>query len=82
VFTSVIIFELLARKDQTLLIRWDAFLVLDFGLDIFNRVRRLDIESDGLAGESFDKDLHACPSLLLCPSVRSLFAGPCLLLIE
>ena len=34
-------------------------LVLDLGLDIVNRVRRLDLQSDGLASQGLDKDLHA-----------------------
>ena len=55
---STAILELLAGKDQTLLVRRDAFLVLDLGLDILNGVRGLDLESDGLAGEGFHKDLH------------------------
>ena len=36
----------------------NTFLVLDLSLDIFDGVRRLNIESDGLAGESLDEDLH------------------------
>ena len=31
---------------------------LDFGFDIFDRVGWLHFEGNGLAGESFDKDLH------------------------
>ena len=55
---SATIFELLAGKDKTLLIRRNAFLVLDLGLDVVDGVRRLDFESDGLACERLDKDLH------------------------
>jgi len=51
------VFQLLARKDQTLLVRGNALLVLDLGFDIVDRVGRLDIERDGLSRESFDKDL-------------------------
>ena len=43
------IFELLAREDETLLVRGDAFLVLDLSLDVVNGVRRLNLEGDGLA---------------------------------
>ena len=43
------IFELLSGKNETLLIRGDAFLVLDFGLDIVNGVRWLNIERDSFA---------------------------------
>jgi hypothetical protein len=43
------IFKLLSGKDQTLLIRRNSFLVLDLGLYVVNRIRRLNIECDGLA---------------------------------
>ena len=53
------IFELLARKDQPLLIRWDTLLVLDLGLDVLDGIRGFDLERDGLASERLDEDLHA-----------------------
>jgi hypothetical protein len=37
------VLELLAREDQALLVRGNALLVLDLGLDIVDRVRRLDL---------------------------------------
>jgi hypothetical protein len=40
---STAIFQLLASKDQALLIRGDTFLVLDLGLDIVNGVRGFHI---------------------------------------
>ena len=49
------IFELLAGEDEALLVRGDAFFVLDFRLDVVDCVRGLDLESDGLAGEGFDE---------------------------
>merc|ERR1711967_802 len=52
------VLELLARKDEALLVRGDALLVLDLGLDVLDRVRGLDIEGDGLAGQCLDEDLH------------------------
>merc|ERR1712243_33806 len=55
------IFELLAGKDQSLLIWGNSFLVLDFSLHILNCVRRLNLKSDCLASEGLDKDLHATP---------------------
>jgi hypothetical protein len=55
---SAAILELLASEDQALLVRGDALLVLDLGLDIVNRVRGLDLEGDGLAREGLDEDLH------------------------
>merc|ERR1711956_210368 len=52
------ILKLLASKDQSLLIWGNTFLILDLGLDILNRVRCLNLKKDGLAGQSFDKNLH------------------------
>ena len=56
---SAPIFELLAGEDQSLLVRWDAFLVLDLGLDIVNCVRGLDLKGDGLAREGLDEAIIA-----------------------
>ncbi|KFW96607.1 hypothetical protein N336_09235, partial [Phalacrocorax carbo] len=55
------IFQLLASKDQPLLIRGNAFLVLDLGLDILNGVTGLNLQGDGLARQGLHKDLHATP---------------------
>ena len=52
------VLELLAREDQALLVGRDALLVLDLGLDVVDRVRRLDLEGDRLAGERLDVDRH------------------------
>merc|ERR1712100_209751 len=52
------ILKLLTGEDKSLLIWWDAFLVLDLGLDVFNGVSWLDIKGDGLTSESLDEDLH------------------------
>jgi hypothetical protein len=46
---SAAILKLLSCKDQTLLIRRNSFLVLDFCLDIINSVTGLHIQRDGLA---------------------------------
>ena len=46
---STAVLELLAREDQTLLVGGDAFLVLDLGLHVVDRVRRLHIQGNGLA---------------------------------
>jgi hypothetical protein len=53
------VLELFASKDEALLVGRDALFVLDLGLDAFNGVRAFDFESDGFAGQSLDKDLHA-----------------------
>jgi len=52
---SATVLELLSRKDQTLLVRGDALLVLDLGLDVLDRVGRLDLEGDGLARKGLDE---------------------------
>ena len=54
------ILQLLAGKNQTLLIGRDAFLILNLGLHVIDRIRRLDIKGDGLSGEGFHEDLHGC----------------------
>ena len=59
------IFELLTSKDQTLLIRWNTFLVLNFGFDVFDSVGGFDIKCDCFSGKSFDKNLHAV-MLVVC----------------
>ena len=52
------VFQLLTREDKTLLVRWDALLILDLGLDVVNRVAGLNLQCDGLAGECLDENLH------------------------
>jgi hypothetical protein len=52
------VLQLLASKDQTLLVRRDAFLILDLLLDLIDGVPRLDLESDGFASEGLDENLH------------------------
>lgn len=46
---SSAILKLLTSEDQSLLVGWDALLVLDLALDIVDRVRGLDLKGDGLA---------------------------------
>ena len=53
------ILKLLSSKDQPLLVWGNSLLVLDLGLDILNGVRWLNLQSDGLASEGLDKDLHS-----------------------
>ena len=55
---SSAVLELLTSEDESLLIRWDTFLVLDLGLDILDGISWLDVEGDGLSGEGLHKDLH------------------------
>ncbi|GET93442.1 polyubiquitin, putative [Leishmania tarentolae] len=51
--------QLLAGEDQALLVRRDALLVLDLGLHVLNRVARLHLQRDRLAGQRLHEDLHA-----------------------
>ena len=53
------IFQLLSCEDQSLLIRGNSFLVLDFGLYIFNGIRGLNFEGNGLSSQCLDEDLHS-----------------------
>ena len=53
------VLQILPRKDQALLIGRDALSVLDLGLDVLNSVGRVDVQGNGLAGESLHEDLHA-----------------------
>jgi len=55
---SAAVLELLASEDEALLIRRDALLILDLGLDVVNGVGRLDLKGDGLAGKGLNEDLH------------------------
>ena len=53
------VFQLLASEDQALLVGRDAFLVLDFSLDIVDGVTGLNVQGDRLARQGLDEDLHA-----------------------
>merc|ERR1711970_1041416 len=52
------ILQLLSGEDQSLLIRGDALLVLDLGLDVVDGVGGLDVKRDCFACESLHEDLH------------------------
>ena len=52
------ILKLLTSKDQALLVRGNALLVLNLRLDVLDRVRGLDLERDSLARQSLDEHLH------------------------
>merc|ERR1719362_16053 len=81
--------QLLSGKNEALLIWRDALLVLDLGLDVVNCVGGLDIQSDCLACQRLDKDLHASTQaqhqvqrglfldvvIRQCAAVLQLFAG-------
>merc|ERR1711924_343602 len=58
VLKGAAILELLARKDETLLVRGDALLVLDLGLDSLDGVSALHLKGDSFSRQRFDEDLH------------------------
>ena len=52
------VLKLFTGEDESLLIWWDALLILNFGFDILDRVGWLHVESNRLTREGFDKNLH------------------------
>jgi hypothetical protein len=62
------VFELFSGEDETLLIGRDAFLVLDFGLDVFDGVALFDVEGDCFPRECFYENLHVF--LFVCNEKR------------
>jgi len=55
---SASVLKLFSSEDETLLVWRNSFLVLNLGLDIFDRVTGLNLQGDGLASEGLDEDLH------------------------
>jgi hypothetical protein len=53
------ILELLAGEDQALLVRGNALLVLDLGLDVVDGVARLDVEGNGLTRQGLDETISS-----------------------
>jgi len=56
---SSAIVKLFTGEDKSLLIWRDTFFILDFLLDVFNRVRWFNFKSDGFSSKGLDKDLHS-----------------------
>ena len=52
------ILELLPSEDESLLVGRNTLLVLNLRLHIVDRIRRLDLQRDGLASKGLDEDLH------------------------
>jgi hypothetical protein len=52
------VLKLFPSKDEALLVRRNALLVLNLALDHIDGVGALHLEGDGLAGECFHEDLH------------------------
>jgi hypothetical protein len=51
---SATVLKLLASEDQALLVRRNSLLILNLALDVVDGVGRLDLKSDGLAGDCED----------------------------
>ena len=51
------VFKLLARKNQTLLVRGNSLFILYLRFHVVDCVRRLNLQRDGLAGESLHENL-------------------------
>merc|ERR1711917_138509 len=52
------VLQLFTGEDQPLLVWGDALLVLDLGLHVLDAIASLDLQGDGLAGQSLDENLH------------------------
>ena len=52
------IFQLFSSKDQSLLVWWDTFFVLNLGLHILNGVTWFNFQGDGFSCQCLDEDLH------------------------
>jgi|FLMP01.1.fsa_nt_emb hypothetical protein len=52
------VLQLFTSEYQSLLVRWNAFFVLNLRLDVFNGITGFDVQRDSFSSKSFDKDLH------------------------
>ena len=52
------IFQLFSGEDETLLVGWDALLVLNLGFNILNSIAGFDLEGNGFPSKGFHEDLH------------------------
>jgi len=58
VWESATIFQLFSGKNETLLIWWNSFLILNLSLDVFDSIRWFDLKGDSFSGQGLDEDLH------------------------
>ena len=56
---SAAIFQLLSGKNETLLVRRDAFFILNFRFNIVDSVRRFNLKGNSFSCEGLDENLHA-----------------------
>jgi len=52
------VLKLFSRKNEALLVGRNTLLVLNLLFHVFNGIRCLDVERDGLSGKRLDEDLH------------------------
>merc|ERR1711871_954975 len=55
------VLKLLPGENEALLVRRNPLLVLDLALHVVDRVRRLDVQRDGLPRQRLDENLHGAP---------------------
>ena len=58
VLEGVSVLELLTGENETLLIWWDALLVLDLGFNVLDAIGWLNLKCDMLSSEGLHEDLH------------------------
>jgi hypothetical protein len=61
---------LFSGEDQSLLVRRNSFLVLDFGLHVFNPIGWFDFEGDMFSSQCLDEDLHFANEVTLSLAVE------------
>jgi len=53
------ILQLFASEDQSLLVRGNSFLILDFRFHIINRIGGFHFQRDGFSSQGFHENLHS-----------------------
>jgi len=56
------VFQLLSSENESLLLWRNSLFVLNLGLDILDRVVRLDVQGDSFSSQSLDENLHGTTS--------------------
>uniref|UniRef100_A0A453T1E8 Uncharacterized protein n=1 Tax=Aegilops tauschii subsp. strangulata TaxID=200361 RepID=A0A453T1E8_AEGTS len=70
---GALLLQVLCMEDEPLMVRREALLGLDHGLDVANGVAALHLKRDRLPGEGLDENLH-----LFFSSLRRLINAPSL----
>merc|ERR1719394_750404 len=56
------VFKLFTSKDQTLLLWWNTFFILNFRFDILDSVVGFNVKGNGFSGQGFNENLHSTTS--------------------